>query len=63
MCDKKPCCEKPTNMKGTPEECPPEQTRKCHGVSGKHPYAPTPDNEGPPAHSEGGSCEGEYNGA
>lgn len=37
MCEKKQCCEKPENLKGKPEECSPEQIRKCHGTSDEHP--------------------------
>ena len=37
MCEKKQCCEKPENLKGKPEECSPEQIRKCHGTSDQHP--------------------------
>ncbi len=54
MCKKEKCCEKPENLKGKPEECSPEQIKKCHGTSGKHPCVPKPDR--PPAYSEGGPC-------
>lgn len=37
MCDKSCCCQKPENLAGKPEECTPEQIRKCHGDSGEHP--------------------------
>jgi hypothetical protein len=37
MCEKKQhICEKPENLKGKPEECSPEQIRKCHGSKEKH---------------------------
>jgi hypothetical protein len=29
-------CEKPQELKGKPENCSPEQIRKCHGESKKH---------------------------
>ena len=31
MCDAKKRCQKPEELKGAPEECSPEQIRKCHG--------------------------------
>ncbi len=37
MCEKQQCCEKPENLKGKPEECSPEQIRKCHGTRHEHP--------------------------
>jgi len=38
MCGKKGSgCEKPENLKGKPEECTPEQIRKCHGNVKEHP--------------------------
>ena len=39
MCDGKDgCgCEKPENLKTTPQECTPEQTEQCHGDSERHP--------------------------
>lgn len=39
MCDEKEkkCCEKPENLKGKPQDCTPEQIRKCHGEVRKHP--------------------------
>jgi len=40
MCEKKQCCEKPANLKGKPEQCSPEQVRKCHGTSDEHPCVP-----------------------
>jgi hypothetical protein len=43
MCQKEKCCEKPENLKGKPEECSPEQVRKCHGPNGEHPCVPKPD--------------------
>jgi hypothetical protein len=36
-CNKKKGCQKPKNLKGKPEDCPPEQVRKCHGDAKKHP--------------------------
>jgi len=31
------CCQKPENLKDTPESCSPEQIEKCHGKDGGHP--------------------------
>lgn len=31
------CCQKPDQLKGKPEECSPEQIRKCHGDVKEHP--------------------------
>jgi hypothetical protein len=39
MCCEKKKCQKPENLKGKPEDCSPEQVRKCHGDSAKHPCA------------------------
>jgi hypothetical protein len=30
-------CRKPDQLKGRPEECSPEQIRKCHGDVKEHP--------------------------
>lgn len=38
MADKKKC-QKPENLKGKPEECTPEQIKKCHGTEKTHPCA------------------------
>lgn len=35
MCANK--CQHPENLKGKPEECSPEQIKKCHGAQKKHP--------------------------
>ncbi|MFW5893955.1 MAG: hypothetical protein ACOCUY_02350 [Verrucomicrobiota bacterium] len=39
MCckDKNQSCEQPENLKGTPQDCTPEQVRKCHGDAESHP--------------------------
>ena len=37
MCDQKKGCQKPSELRGKPQECSPEQVRKCHGDSKKHP--------------------------
>ena len=38
MCDeKKEGCQKPENLKGKPQDCTPEQIKKCHGDVKKHP--------------------------
>jgi hypothetical protein len=37
MCAEKQGCQKPEELKGKPEECSPEQIRKCHGDTKEHP--------------------------
>ena len=37
MCREKPKCERPEELKGKPEECSPEQIKKCHGDVKEHP--------------------------
>jgi len=43
MCRKKDAdspktgCQKPENLKTTPQECSPEQIKKCHGDVKEHP--------------------------
>ena len=39
MCDGKRRCEKPEALRGKPEDCSPEQIRKCHGNVKNHPCA------------------------
>ena len=39
MCDSKKGCQRPEELKGKPEECSPEQIKKCHGDSAGHPCA------------------------
>jgi len=35
------CCQKPENLKDKPQNCTPEQIRKCHGEdSESHPCTP-----------------------
>ena len=41
MSTSKSKCEKPTNLKGKPEDCCPAQIRKCHGRAKTHPCATT----------------------
>jgi hypothetical protein len=38
MCcsNEKKGCQRPQNLKGKPEDCSPEQVRKCHGDAKKH---------------------------
>jgi hypothetical protein len=36
----KTTCQKPEQLKGTPQDCTPEQVKKCHGADKKHPCAP-----------------------
>jgi len=35
-CDEKTQCRKPEELKGKPEECSPEQIKKCHGNAKEH---------------------------
>jgi len=37
MCRGANCCQKPENLKGKPEDCSPEQIKKCHGDAKEHP--------------------------
>ena len=37
MCHEETKCEKPNELKGKPEECSPEQVKKCHGDVKEHP--------------------------
>ncbi len=46
MCDQKNAtegCQKPEHLKGKPEDCTPEQIRKCHGEAKDHPCATKPE--------------------
>ncbi len=36
MCTCKTGCQKPEELKGMPEECSPEQIKKCHGEAEGH---------------------------
>jgi len=36
MCGGTKGCQKPENLKGTPEDCSPEQIRECHGDASEH---------------------------
>ena len=40
MCASETKCQKPENLKGKPQECTPEQIRKCHGETKDHPCVP-----------------------
>lgn len=40
MCNEKTCCQKPDQLKKKPQDCTPEQIKKCHGDVKKHPCAP-----------------------
>jgi hypothetical protein len=37
MCDPEEECEKPENLKKTPEECTPEQIEECYGNVEEYP--------------------------
>jgi len=41
MCEAKKGCRKPENLTGKPEDCSPEQIRKCHGSVKTHPCIKT----------------------
>jgi hypothetical protein len=43
MCEKTCGCQNPVELKGRPEDCTPEQIRKCHGDDATHTCACTPD--------------------
>lgn len=40
MCDKNKHCQNPKELKGRPEDCSPEQVKKCHGDAEGHPCIP-----------------------
>jgi hypothetical protein len=44
MCTCKTECQKPEELKGKPEECSPEQIKKCHGEGPDHPCLASPQN-------------------
>jgi len=37
MCQPKTCCQKPEELKGTPQGCSPKQLQECHGAATDHP--------------------------
>ena len=39
MCNDSPCCQKPEELKGKPEECTTEQIAECHPDKEGHPCA------------------------
>jgi len=41
MCTCKTECQKPEELQGKPEQCSPEQIKKCHGESPEHPCIPS----------------------
>lgn len=41
MCQPRPTCRKPEQLKGKPEECSPEQIQQCHGSEKTHPCVPS----------------------
>ena len=49
MCgnEKQEGCRKPENLTGKPEECSPEQVKKCHREAGEHPCVEATDCEHP----------------
>ena len=40
-CNDEKKCERPDQLKGKPEDCSPEQIRKCHGDDPSHPCVET----------------------
>jgi hypothetical protein len=42
MCEGKNCCQDPKALKDKPEDCSPEQIRKCHGKTKRHPCTKKP---------------------
>ena len=45
MDESKNACQKPEELKGKPEECSPEQIKKCHGDVEEHPCVQKPTEE------------------
>ena len=37
MCGKQGECQKPQNLEGKPQDCSPQQIKKCHGDVAVHP--------------------------
>jgi hypothetical protein len=37
MCGEKAKCERPKDLKATPQQCSAEQIKKCHGSDKTHP--------------------------
>ncbi len=37
MCEREKGCQKPQDLVGKPEECSPQQVKKCHGDVKEHP--------------------------
>ena len=40
-------CQKPEELKGRPQDCSPEQIKKCHGQTAQHPCEPPPGPKSP----------------
>ena len=45
MCEEEKGCQKTEELKGKPEECSPEQIKKCHGDVEEHPCVQKPTEE------------------
>ena len=45
MCEGKRGCQRPEELVGKPEECSPEQIKKCHGDVKVHPCVTQPEEE------------------
>ena len=53
-------CRKPEDLTGKPEDCSPEQIRKCHGEAEEHPCVETVGCEHPERlHGKPGDCSPE----
>ena len=46
MCNKGRCCQRPQELQGKPQECSPEQIKKCHGDVKEHPCVEPTESEG-----------------
>jgi hypothetical protein len=45
MCEQTCGCQNPVELKERPEDCTPEQIRKCHGDEAQHPCTCSPDSK------------------
>ena len=50
MCQQNQTCQKPEELKDKPENCSPEQIKKCHGEAIEHPCLSPAEK---PGHSKG----------
>ena len=60
MCCKDCGCQEPEELQGAPEDCSPEQVKKCHGEDAGHPCVDTGECEQPEElDGEPGECSAE----